>query len=147
MGGPPRVHNEARIKLRGNPGGRRLARRPPRLGVAGGPYAPYSTNVTNSAAAVWAEITRPLVEGGQLEETDQIAVEVFAETYAAWRRAVTDDEAESTAITQRVRKQATDQLIELLKEFGATPLSRRRMGIATVYKEDQLGAFLRRDTG
>jgi P27 family predicted phage terminase small subunit len=125
------------VRLRGNPGKRRLSKREPRP-PAGMPDCPEHLNA--EAKRAWKMIAPRLHALGLLTELDGDALAVYCACWSRWVAAERRLEAEGMLVPSRggsmkpnpyiaIANQALRQMLSMAIEFGMTPSSRRRVEV------------------
>jgi P27 family predicted phage terminase small subunit len=149
-------------KLRGNPGGRKLNEREPKLETKTPAMPP---NLPDLAIAEWNSIVPALLRLGVLTELDGKALAAYCFSYARWQEAEAIVRERGVLLEEPIVSRETGEVIgskfkknpmisvssdalkimkAYLVEFGLTPATRSRLKIEQPKEEDPLDAYLAR---
>jgi P27 family predicted phage terminase small subunit len=138
------------VRLRGNPGKRRLNDAEPRP-VAKAPPCPPCLG--DEARKEWQRLSQELAELGLLTGLDQGMLAAYCQAHALWVEAVASIERYGTMVKSpngypmqspyvAVANKQVDIMVRIAAEFGMTPSSRTRIRVGPKAPEDPFEAFL-----
>jgi P27 family predicted phage terminase small subunit len=143
------------VKLRGNPGKRRLNDAEPRP-ASRVPACP--AGLGEEASKEWQRLSKPLAELGLLTELDRGPLAAYCQAHALWLEAVAAIARYGTMVKSpngypmpspyvAVANKQVEIMVRIAAEFGMTPSSRTRIRIGERPPEDAFEAFLERRRG
>jgi P27 family predicted phage terminase small subunit len=138
------------VRLRGNPGKRRLNDAEPRP-AAKIPACPACLG--DNARREWKRLARELAELGLLTRLDRGLLAAYCQAHALWVEAVSSIERYGTMIKSpngfamqspyvAVANKQVDIMVRIAAEFGMTPSSRTRIRVGERHPEDPFEAYL-----
>ena len=138
------------VRLRGNPGKRRLNDAEPRP-VAKAPACPACLG--EEARKEWKRLAKELAELGLLAGLDRGPLAAYCQAHALWVEAVSSIERYGTMIKSpngfpiqspyvAVANRQVDIMVRIAAEFGMTPSSRTRIRVGEKTPADSFEAFL-----
>ena len=138
------------VRLRGNPGKRRLNHAEPRP-AAKAPLCPPCLG--QEASKEWRRLAKELAELGLLTVLDRGMFAAYCQAHALWVEAVASIGRYGTMVKSpngfpmqspyvAVANKQVDVMIRIAAEFGMTPSSRTRIRVGERVPEDPFEAFL-----
>jgi P27 family predicted phage terminase small subunit len=138
------------VRLRGNPGKRRLNDAEPRPGPAT-PTCPACLG--EEARKEWRRLSRELAALGLLTRLDRGLLAAYCQAHALWVEAVSSIERYGTMVKSpngypmqspyvAVANKQVDIMVRIASEFGMTPSSRTRIRVGEPPPADPFEAFL-----
>jgi P27 family predicted phage terminase small subunit len=138
------------VRLRGNPGKRRLNDAEPRPSSRA-PTCPACLG--DEARKEWKRLVAELAELGLLTRLDRGLLAAYCQAYALWVEAVSSIEHYGTMVKSPngfpiqspyvgVANKQVDIMVRIAAEFGMTPSSRTRIRVGQPTPEDPFEAFL-----
>jgi P27 family predicted phage terminase small subunit len=143
------------VRLRGNPGKRRLNDAEPRPGPAT-PTCPAYLGA--EARKEWKRLSKELASLGLLTRLDRGLLAAYCQAHALWVEAVASIERYGTMVKSpngypmpspyvAVANRQVDIMVRIAAEFGLTPSSRTRIRVGDGSPDDPFAAFLERRGG
>jgi P27 family predicted phage terminase small subunit len=138
------------VRLRGNPGKRRLNDAEPRP-ASRVPACPACLG--DEARKEWKRLAKELAELGLLTGLDRAMLAAYCHAHALWVQAVASIERYGTMVKSpngypmqspyvAVANKQVDIMVRIASEFGMTPSSRTRIRVGEKTPEDPFEAFL-----
>ncbi len=143
------------VRLRGNPGKRKLNDAEPRPAAATPTCPAY---LGDEARREWRRLSRELAALGLLTRLDRGPLAAYCQAHALWVEAVASIERYGTMVKSpngypmpspyvAVANKQVEIMGRIAAEFGMTPSSRTRIRVGEKLPEDPFEAFLERRNG
>ena len=138
------------VRLRGNPGKRRLNHAEPRPATR---IPPCPSCLGDEARKEWQRLAKELAELGLLTGLDRGLLAAYCQAHALWVEAVSSIERYGTMVKSpngypmqspyvAVANKQVDIMVRIAAELGMTPSSRTRIRVGDKTPEDPFEAFL-----
>lgn len=152
MPNPPKP--KAIKELQGNPGKRAINKNEPKVEVQ---ELKAPIHLPQKAKTAFKQLSSEFAQAGVLTSLDAKALELLCDTYSEYRdlkaqlnkdgftqRVVSTQGGETIKAHPAVSMmhKSRDQIVSMLREFGATPSARTRVSVNTPDEEDPLDKFL-----